>query len=91
MHTIKPLDTEAILSAARDTGLIITAEEHNIIGGLGSAVAETVTEGYPVPVLRVGSRDTFGQSGNADALMEFYGLTDTDIAEKVRSGLMLKR
>ncbi len=91
MHTIKPLDTQAVIAAAKDTGLIITAEEHNIIGGLGSAVAETVGEGFPVPVLRVGSQDTFGQSGNADALMEFYGLTETDIVNKVKKGLGLKK
>ncbi len=91
MHTIKPLDIEAVIAAAKETGVIITAEEHNIIGGLGSAVAEAVGEGFPVPVLRIGSRDTFGQSGNADALMEFYGLTDKDIADKVKQGLQLKK
>ncbi len=91
MHTIKPLDTEAVVTAAKETGVIITAEEHNIIGGLGSAVAEAVTSSpYPVPVYRVGSQDTFGQSGNADALMEYYGLTETHVAEVVREAVQNK-
>ncbi len=90
MHTIKPLDVDAVIAAAKETGVIVTAEEHNIIGGLGSAVAEAVGENCPVPVLRVGSQDTFGQSGNADELMKFYGLTDTHIAETVKKGLKLK-
>jgi transketolase len=86
MHTIKPLDSEAVVAAARETGAIITAEEHNIIGGLGSAVAEAVTSSEcPVPVFRIGSNDTFGQSGNAEALMELYELTDSHIAEVVRN------
>jgi len=80
------LDSEAVVAAARETGAIITAEEHNIIGGLGSAVAEAVTSSEcPVPVFRIGSNDTFGQSGNAEALMELYELTDSHIAEVVRN------
>ncbi len=85
MHTVKPLDREAILSAAGDTGAIVTAEEHNVLGGLGSAVAEVVSEiDHPVPVLKVGTMDTFGRSGNADALLKLYGLTPEHIVEKVR-------
>jgi transketolase len=90
MHTIKPIDTEAIIKAAKETGVIITAEEHNIIGGLGSAVTETVSEFFPVPVFRLGSNDTFGQSGNAEQLMDFYGLTDLGVIEMVKKGLRSK-
>lgn len=90
MHTIKPLDSEAVLAAAKETGVIVTAEEHNVIGGLGGAVAEVVSESYPVPVFRLGSQDTFGQSGNADELMAYYGLTDMHIAEMVRKAVSVK-
>ena len=91
MPTIKPLDEELILTAARETGAIVTAEEHNIIGGLGSAVAETVSESCPVPVLRVGVADTFGRSGKVPPLLELYGLTPAHICKKARAALALKR
>ncbi|MEW6425157.1 MAG: transketolase family protein [Bacillota bacterium] len=84
IHTIKPLDVEAIISAAKETGVIVTAEEHNIIGGLGSAVAETVCEHYPVPVYRVGIPDVFGESGTPDQLMEKYGLKTQHLIAAVR-------
>ena len=88
MHTIKPLDKEAVIAAAKDTGLIVTAEEHNVIGGLGSAVSEVVTEmDKPVRVLKVGVQDSFGRSGNAEALLKLYGITADDIADKVKKGL----
>lgn len=88
MHTIKPLDKEAVTAAAKDTGVIITAEEHNVMGGLGSAVAEVVTElDKPVRVLKVGVQDTFGRSGNADTLLKLYGVSAEAIAEKVRLAL----
>ena len=74
MHTIKPLDNEAVIKAAKKTGCIVTAEEHNIIGGLGSAVAEVVAEECPVPVVRVGVNDEFGKSGPAVELLHLYGL-----------------
>ncbi|MGG7162856.1 transketolase family protein [Clostridium ihumii] len=90
IHTIKPIDEEAIVNAARKTGLIVTAEEHNIIGGLGSAVAETVTANYPVPVLRVGVKDTFGESGKPADLLKAYGLTSEDIVKAVKKGLEIK-
>ncbi|NEZ46717.1 transketolase family protein [Clostridium niameyense] len=90
IHTIKPFDREIITKAAKDTGLIITAEEHNIIGGLGSAVCETVSETSPVPVLRVGIKDTFGESGKPDELLKAYGLTAENIIEAVKRGLKLK-
>ncbi len=91
MHTIKPLDTEAVLQLARTTGALVTAEEHSIIGGLGSAVAETLGEGYPVPMERVGVEDTFGESGAPDELLEKYGLTAGDIAAAARRVLKRKK
>lgn len=81
IHTIKPIDQELIIKAARETGAIVTAEEHNIIGGLGSAVAEVLSENYPVPLKRIGTRDTFGESGKPDELMKKYGLTRENIVE----------
>ena len=91
IHTIKPFDSELIIKAAKETGAIVTAEEHNIIGGLGSAVTETVSETYPVPVLRVGIKDVFGESGKPDQLLEKYGLTAQDIVSKVRAAVALKK
>jgi len=82
MHTIKPLDQEIICKAAKETGAILTVEEHNIIGGLGSAVAETVGEWCPIPIARVGVNDTFGRSGEADELLELYGLNVQNIVLK---------
>lgn len=83
MASIKPIDREAIVKAAADTGAIVTCEEHNIIGGLGSAVAEVLGENAPVPMERVGVLDTFGESGTPDALLAKYNLTVADI---VRAG-----
>lgn len=90
IHTLKPIDKDIITAAARETGAIVTAEEHNIIGGLGSAVTEVVCESCPVPVLRVGVEDTFGRSGKVPALLEAYGLTPEHIANKVREAIKLK-
>jgi transketolase len=90
IHTIKPIDTELITKAARETGAIVTAEEHNIIGGLGSAVAETVAEACPVPVLRIGTRDKFGKSGKPPLLMKEYELTAEDIVKKAEKAIALK-
>lgn len=90
-HTIKPLDKAAIIKAARETGAIVTAEEHNVLGGLGSAVSEVVTENIPVPVLKVGTQDTFGRSGNADVLLKMYGLTLDNIAESARKAINAKK
>lgn len=91
MATIKPIDKDIILQAAAETGAIVTAEEHNIIGGLGSAVAEVLVEsGKPVPMLRVGVEDAFGRSGPALELLDLYGLTAPHIAEKVKAVLALK-
>ena len=91
IHTIKPIDEELIIKAAKETGVIVTAEEHSIIGGLGSAVAEVVSEKCPVPVLRVGVKDTFGESGKPNELLEKYGLTSKDIVNKVKKALELKK
>lgn len=90
MHTIKPIDRALVLEAAKETGAIVTAEEHNIIGGLGSAVAEVVSEGCPVPVLRVGVEDVFGRSGTVPALLEAYGLTPANIVAKAKAAVALK-
>ena len=90
IHTIKPIDEEAIIVAARETGLIVTAEEHSIIGGLGSAVAEVVTSNHPVPVMRVGIKDTFGESGKPEELLKAYGLTADEIVKALKKGLSLK-
>lgn len=85
MHTIKPLDEEAIIRAARETKGIVTAEEHSVLGGLGSAIAETVVKNRPVPMAFVGVQDRFGQSGKPAELLKEYALTAEDIAEAVKS------
>lgn len=90
VHTIKPLDVEAIASAAKATGAVVTAEEHNIIGGLGSAVAEALGEHFPVPMQRVGIRDKFGESGAPNELLVKYGLTPQDIVAAVKEVLKRK-
>ena len=91
IHTVKPLDTELILKAARETGAIVTAEEHTVIGGLGAAVCEAVCEKYPVPVVRVGVEDQFGRSGQVPELLEIYGLTAENIKNKAKTALSLKK
>lgn len=90
IHTIKPIDEEIIIKAARETGAIVTAEEHNIIGGLGSAVAEVISENLPVPVKRVGIMDTFGESGTGEELLVKYGLTSQNIIESVKQVIRRK-
>ncbi len=90
MHTIKPLDKEAVIAAAKETGAIVTAEEHSVVGGLGSAVAEVVAEEFPVPVLKVGLNDVFGHSGPADKLLDEFGLRAKDIAEKAEKAVGMK-
>ena len=91
IHTIKPIDRDIIIKAAKETGAIVTAEEHNIIGGLGSAVSEVVSEECPVPVIRVGVKDTFGRSGTVPALLEAYGLTPKDLCENAKKAVALKK
>jgi len=87
LHTIKPIDEEIIIKAARETGRIITAEEHQIFGGLGSAVAEVVVKHHPVPISFIGMNDSFGESGKPEELMQKYGMTSLNIAERVREML----
>jgi transketolase len=91
IHTIKPLDRAIIKKAAAETGAIVVAEEHSIIGGLGSAVAECVSETCPCPVLRVGVQDTFGRSGKVPPLLELYGLTSEAIFLKAEAALRMKQ
>ena len=90
IHTIKPIDREILVKAAKETGAIVTAEEHSIIGGLGSAVTEVLCEEYPVPVLRLGVEDTFGKSGPAVELLKIFGLDAKHIAEKAKKAVALK-
>lgn len=90
MSSIKPIDREAIVKAARMSGAIVTAEEHNVIGGLGSAVAEVLGEELPTPMVRVGTQDTYGESGTLDALLTKYGLMPSDLSQAVRQVLSKK-
>jgi transketolase len=87
MSTIKPLDKEAVQRAGAETRLVVTAEEHNIIGGLGSAVAEALAEGRFAPLLRIGVEDQFGQSATADELLEYYGLTGQKVASRIKKAV----
>ncbi len=91
MHTIKPLDTAAVVAAAKKTGCIVTAEEHNVIGGLGDAVCDAVCNEYPVPVVKVGVEDSFGKSGPAVELLHIFGLDAKNIAEKARLAISKKK
>lgn len=91
VSTIKPLDAETILKSVGKTGCAVTAEEHSIIGGLGSAVAELLSEEMPSPLRRVGTKDLFGESGKPDELFVKYGLTSKDIAEAARKSISKKR
>ncbi|HOO06156.1 MAG TPA: transketolase family protein [Ruminococcus sp.] len=90
IHTIKPLDKELICKCAKETGVIVTAEEHSIIGGLGSAVAEAVTECCPVPVVKIGVNDEFGHSGPAVDLLKEFGLSAENIVSKAKEAVKLK-
>ncbi len=91
MHTIKPIDKDAIIKAAKETGAIVTAEEHNIIGGLGSAVAEVLCEGAPAPLVRIGIQDEFGKSGKGAELLKIYGLSAENIVEKAKQAVSMKK
>ncbi len=90
MATIKPIDKDIVIKAAKETGVIVTAEEHSVIGGLGSAVADVVCEACPVPVLRVGVEDTYGASGPAVEMLKIYGLTAENIVAKAKAAVALK-
>ena len=91
IHTVKPLDTELLVAAAKKSGAIVTAEEHTVIGGLGAAVCEALAEECPVPVLRVGVEDKYGKSGKVPELLELYGLTAANIAAKAKRAIELKK
>lgn len=91
LGTIKPIDADAVILAARETGAVVTAEEHSVIGGLGGAVCETLSESCPVPVERVGLRDVFGQSGPAEELLVHYGLTPAHLVEAAERVLRRKK
>ena len=85
IHTIKPLDEELILEAAKETGKVVTVEEHSVIGGLGSAVCDVLSEKLPTPVLKIGVMDVFGESGPAKELIKKYGLDAESIYKKVKA------
>lgn len=90
IHTLKPIDKEIIIKAAKETKAIVTAEEHSIIGGLGSAVSEVVVENYPVIVKRIGINDCFGESGKPNELLVRYGLTAENIVKSIKEAIKLK-
>ena len=90
MHTIKPLDTEAVITAAKRCGVVITVEEHSIIGGLGEAVASCLAESYPTKVIRIGVNDEFGHSGPAVALLKAFGLSAENIVNKAKAAVNSK-
>ncbi len=90
MHTIKPLDKDAIIKSAKKTGCIVTAEEHNVIGGMGDAVCDAVCSEYPVPVVKVGVEDTFGKSGPAVELLHIFGLDADNIIKKAKIAIEKK-
>ena len=91
VSTVKPLDVEAILGSVEKTGCAVSAEEHSIVGGLGGAIAETLIDGYPVPMERVGVPDTFTESGKPDELLKKYGMTSADIAGAAKLAIQHKR
>ena len=91
IHTIKPLDSDIIIKAAKETGAIVTAEEHSVIGGLGSAVCDVVSENCPVPVIKVGVNDEFGKSGPANDLLDIFGLRAVNLVEAAKRALALKK
>ncbi len=91
LHTIKPIDKDLLIRCARETGAIVTAEEHQVMGGMGSAVAEVLAENYPVPMKFIGVVDRFGESGPPDDLLVKFGLKSADIAAKAREVLKMKR
>lgn len=88
IHTIKPIDKEMIIKCAKETKKLISIEDHNIIGGLGSAIAEVLTEVYPAKLTRLGIKDTFGKSGKAEDLMKYFGITSQDIIKEMQNGTL---
>ena len=84
IHTIKPIDKEIIIKSAKETEKLISIEEHSVIGGLGTAISEVLTDKYPAKLIRMGMKDCFGKSGNAQALLKYFGLTSKEIIEEVK-------
>lgn len=91
IHTIKPIDKDIIIKACKDTGAIVTAEEHNVVNGLGSSVSDVTSQYYPIPVKMVGVEDKFGKSGKPELLLEEYGLTAKNIVEKAKQAIAMKK
>jgi transketolase len=94
MFTVKPIDDELLEKAAKDTGLIVSVEEHNILGGLGGAVAESVSSRYPVPIERIGVSDVFGESARdeeLEMLLDVYGLSPTKVARRVVESVKMRK
>ena len=89
-HTVKPIDERTIIRAAKTTGAVVVVEEHQVAGGLGSAVAEVLAQNYPVPIEFVGVHDTFGESGTPEELRKKFGLTVKDISDAVRRAIVRK-
>lgn len=91
IHTLKPMDSALMIKAAQETGAIVTVEEHSVIGGLGSAVSEVVCEECPIPVVKVGVQDKFGESGKPDELLKAYGLTSVEVIAAAKKAIKLKK
>ena len=91
MYSIKPLPEDLLLDKAKETGAFVTAEDHSVIGGLGGAVSEFLSENYPVPVVKVGVHDHFGESGSQDELYTKYGLTSAHIVKAAKKAISMKR
>jgi len=91
IHTIKPLDEEAVLNSIKKTGCAVTAEEHNVIGGLGDSIAQTATKHFPIPIEMIGTQDTFGESGKPTELLKKYGLETENIIAAVEKAISRKR
>ncbi|MBQ8689622.1 MAG: transketolase family protein [Clostridia bacterium] len=91
IHTVKPLDEQLLIDSAKKTGAVVTAEEHNVIGGLGAAVCEALSGAYPVPVLRIGVEDKYGKSGKVPDLLEAYGLTKENVIAKAKAAIAMKK
>ncbi|MFH1715574.1 MAG: transketolase family protein [Elusimicrobiota bacterium] len=91
VHTIKPLDTQTLINTARETGAVVTAEEHQIIGGLGSAISEELARSFPAPMEMIGIKDVFGESGEPDELLKVYGLTAEKIVASAKKAMSRKK
>ena len=91
MHTVKPIDKDLIVKCAKETGVIVTSEEHNVLGGLGGAVSEVICEEYPIPVLRHGVNDCFGHSGKHQDVLDRYGLNEATLADVIRKAFSIKK